>query len=165
MLRLNNIEVTYLNVIRVLHGVSLEVGEGAIIALLGANGAGKSTTLTAISGLLHVEEREVKDGSITWNEATLTIAETVDLGKVSVLLHEEATSPLSAKLNNTEGDLHLDGNVTTTETGAYALLLKMKPAANASSNIANSLAMFARRKPDGSYEFTNKGNLQQLGLF
>ena len=107
----------------------------------------------------------VVDGSITWNEATLTIAETVDLGKVSVLLHEEATSPLSAKLNNTDGDLHLDGNVTTTETGAYELLLKMKPAANASSNIANSLAMFARRKPDGSYEFTNKGNLQQLGLF
>jgi len=67
MLRLNNIEVTYLNVIRVLHGVSMEVPEAGIIALLGANGAGKTTTLKAISGLLHVEEGEVTDGSIEWN--------------------------------------------------------------------------------------------------
>ncbi|GAG44494.1 unnamed protein product, partial [marine sediment metagenome] len=49
MLRLNNIEVAYLNVIRVLHGVSLNVEDGSIVALLGANGAGKSTTLKAIS--------------------------------------------------------------------------------------------------------------------
>jgi len=52
MLKLNNIEVAYLNVIRVLHGVSLKVDDGNIVALLGANGAGKSTTLKAISGLL-----------------------------------------------------------------------------------------------------------------
>jgi branched-chain amino acid transport system ATP-binding protein len=67
MLKLNNIEVTYLNVIRVLHGVSLRVEDGQIVALLGANGAGKSTTLKAISGLLHIEEGEVTDGSIDWN--------------------------------------------------------------------------------------------------
>src|SRR5512139_2360115 len=67
MLKLNNIEVTYLNVIRVLHGVSLNVEDGSIVALLGANGAGKSTTLKAISGLLHVEEGEVTDGSIERN--------------------------------------------------------------------------------------------------
>ncbi|MFP3975241.1 MAG: ABC transporter ATP-binding protein [Dehalococcoidia bacterium] len=67
MLRLNNIEVTYLNVIRVLHGVSLEVADGQVFALLGANGAGKTTTLKAISGLLHVEEGKVTDGSIEWN--------------------------------------------------------------------------------------------------
>ena len=45
MLKLNSIEVTYLNVIRVLHGVSMAVEDGAIIALLGANGAGKSLPL------------------------------------------------------------------------------------------------------------------------
>jgi branched-chain amino acid transport system ATP-binding protein len=67
MLKLNNVEVAYLNVIRVLHGVSLAVEDGSIVALLGANGAGKSTTLKAISGLLHVEEGEVTDGSIEWN--------------------------------------------------------------------------------------------------
>ena len=67
MLKLNNVEVAYLNVIRVLHGVSLTVEGGSIVALLGANGAGKSTSLKAISGLLHVEEGEVTDGSIEWN--------------------------------------------------------------------------------------------------
>jgi branched-chain amino acid transport system ATP-binding protein len=64
MLQVNNIEVTYMNIIRVLRGVSLEVGDGKIVALLGANGAGKTTTLKAISGLLKTEEGEVTDGSI-----------------------------------------------------------------------------------------------------
>ena len=67
MLKLNNIEVTYLNVIRVLHGVSMAVEDGQIVALLGANGAGKTTTLKAISGLLHIEEGQVTDGSIEWD--------------------------------------------------------------------------------------------------
>ncbi len=64
MLRLNNIEVIYSNVILVLKGVSLEVPEGKIVALLGANGAGKTTTLKAISGVLRTELGEVTDGSI-----------------------------------------------------------------------------------------------------
>ncbi len=55
MLRLNNIEVIYSDVILVLKGVSLEVATGKIVALLGANGAGKTTTLKAISGVLHTE--------------------------------------------------------------------------------------------------------------
>lgn len=67
MLQVNNIEVTYMNVIQVLRGVSLEVGDGKIIALLGANGAGKTTTLKAISGLLKTEEGEVTDGSIVFD--------------------------------------------------------------------------------------------------
>jgi branched-chain amino acid transport system ATP-binding protein len=67
MLRVNNIEVTYMNIIQVLRGVSLEVGDGKIVALLGANGAGKTTTLKAISGLLKTEEGEVTDGSIDFD--------------------------------------------------------------------------------------------------
>jgi branched-chain amino acid transport system ATP-binding protein len=64
MLRLNNIEVIYDGVILVLKGVSLDVREGGITTLLGANGAGKSTTLKAISGLLHSERGEVTKGAI-----------------------------------------------------------------------------------------------------
>jgi len=66
ILQINNIEVKYHEVILVLKGVSIEVPRGKIIALLGANGAGKSTTLKAISGLLKHEDGEVTDGSIVF---------------------------------------------------------------------------------------------------
>jgi branched-chain amino acid transport system ATP-binding protein len=85
MLKLNNIEVTYLNVIRVLHGVSINVEDGAIIALLGANGAGKSTTLKAISGLLHIEEGEVTDGSIEWNGERIDKKNAEAIGKLGII--------------------------------------------------------------------------------
>jgi len=64
ILQINNIEVKYHEVILVIKGVSIEVPAGGIIALLGANGAGKSTILKAISGLLKHEDGEVTDGSI-----------------------------------------------------------------------------------------------------
>jgi branched-chain amino acid transport system ATP-binding protein len=63
-LRLNNLEVIYNDIILVLRGISLEVPEGAIVAFLGSNGAGKSTTLKAISGLLDYEDGEIKKGII-----------------------------------------------------------------------------------------------------
>ena len=64
MLTLNNVEVIYNDVILVLKGMSIQVPEGKIVGLLGSNGAGKSTTLKAISGLLKPEDGEVTDGSI-----------------------------------------------------------------------------------------------------
>src|SRR5665648_639418 len=64
MLTLNNVEVIYDEVILVLRGLSLSVPQGAIVALLGGNGAGKSTTLKAISGLLKTENGEVTRGEI-----------------------------------------------------------------------------------------------------
>jgi branched-chain amino acid transport system ATP-binding protein len=66
MLKVNNIEVIYDDVILVLKGLSLEVPQGRIVALLGSNGAGKSTTLKAVSGLLKTEDGEVTDGSIVF---------------------------------------------------------------------------------------------------
>ncbi len=64
ILAVNNIEVIYDHVILVLKGVSLEVPEGKIVALLGANGAGKSTTLKSISNLLAAERGDVTKGTI-----------------------------------------------------------------------------------------------------
>ncbi len=64
ILKLNNVEVMYHEIILVLKGVSIDVPEGGLVALLGANGAGKSTTLKSISGLLKHEDGEVTDGSI-----------------------------------------------------------------------------------------------------
>src|SRR6267378_22409 len=67
ILAVNNIEVVYDHVILVLKGVSLAVPKGEIVALLGANGAGKSTTLKAISNLLSAERGEVTKGSIVFD--------------------------------------------------------------------------------------------------
>jgi len=88
MLKLNNIEVIYDQVILVLKGVSLEVPEGRIIALLGANGAGKSTTLKAISGLLRPERGEVTEGSIEFMGERLDrkgASEIVRMGIIQVM--------------------------------------------------------------------------------
>ncbi len=72
MLTLNNVEVIYDEVILVLRGLSLAVPEGKIVALLGSNGAGKSTTLKAVSGLLPTEHGEVTDGQIMFDGHDVT---------------------------------------------------------------------------------------------
>ncbi|MFZ0161751.1 MAG: ABC transporter ATP-binding protein [Kineosporiaceae bacterium] len=72
LLTLNNVEVIYDEVILVLRGLSLQVPEGKIVALLGSNGAGKSTTLKAISGLLPTEHGEVTDGTIMLDGRDIT---------------------------------------------------------------------------------------------
>jgi branched-chain amino acid transport system ATP-binding protein len=64
VLRLTNVEVLYDRSVLVLRGVSFEVPQGGIVALLGSNGAGKSTTLKAISGILGPERGAVTTGSI-----------------------------------------------------------------------------------------------------
>jgi branched-chain amino acid transport system ATP-binding protein len=88
MLRLNNIEVIYSDVIQVLRGVSMQVPDGSIVALLGANGAGKTTTLRAISGLLRTKEGEITRGSIEFSDRridSLYPEEIVRLGIIQVL--------------------------------------------------------------------------------
>ena len=64
LLEFNNVEVRYDEVILVLRGLSLQVQEGQIAALLGSNGAGKTTALKATSGLLDIEDGKVTDGTI-----------------------------------------------------------------------------------------------------
>ena len=88
LLAVNNIEVIYDHVILVLKGVSLVVPEGGVVALLGANGAGKSTTLKAISNLLGAERGDVTKGSITFkgeNVHSLTPNELVRRGVIQVM--------------------------------------------------------------------------------
>lgn len=88
LLLVNNIEVIYDHVILVLKGVSLEVMEGGVVALLGANGAGKSTTLKAISNLLGAERGDVTKGSITFKGEdvhSLTPNELVRRGVIQVM--------------------------------------------------------------------------------
>src|SRR5690242_16303133 len=87
-LSVSNVEVIYDHVILVLKGVSLQVEEGQIVALLGANGAGKSTTLKAISNLLGAERGEVTKGQIVFQGQRvdrLTPNELVRRGVVQVM--------------------------------------------------------------------------------
>jgi len=83
-LSVNNIEVIYDHVILVLKGVSLEVPKGKIVALLGANGAGKSTTLKSISNLLRAERGEVAKGTIEFEGKRVDRLTTHDLVRMGV---------------------------------------------------------------------------------
>ncbi|WP_428608947.1 ABC transporter ATP-binding protein [Sedimenticola sp.] len=84
-LEVNNIEVIYDHVILVLKGVSLEVPKGGIVALLGANGAGKSTTLKAISNLLGAERGDVTKGNILYKGEAVESLNPSDLVKRGVV--------------------------------------------------------------------------------
>ncbi|MFA5538754.1 MAG: ABC transporter ATP-binding protein [Gemmobacter sp.] len=85
---LSNVEVVYDKVFLAIKGVSLEVGEGEMVALLGANGAGKSTTLKTVSGLLGPERGVVTRGEITFGDRNLLAmgpSERVAAGLVHVM--------------------------------------------------------------------------------
>ena len=71
ILEVSNIEVIYNKSVQVLRGLSLAVPRGEIVALLGSNGAGKSTTLKAISRLLEIEDGAVTGGAIRFNGADI----------------------------------------------------------------------------------------------
>jgi len=85
LLEVNNIEVIYNHVILVLKGVSLKVAQGGITALLGGNGAGKSTTLKAVSNLLHSERGEVTKGSIIYRGDRIAGLDPADMVKRGVI--------------------------------------------------------------------------------
>ena len=102
LVAVRNVEVIYDHVILVLKGVSLTVPEAGIVALLGANGAGKSTTLKAISGLLRTERGEVTKGSIELLGAPvqrLDPSEVVRRGIVQVMEGRHVFEHLSVEEN------------------------------------------------------------------
>lgn len=116
MLAVNNIEVVYSKVILVLRGVSLEVGQGKMVCLLGANGAGKSTTLKSVSGLLGVELGEVIHGSIEFlgqriekrgpeEVASLGIRQVIEGRRLYAHLSVEENLQLGAYLNRDRQDV------------------------------------------------------------
>ena len=102
MLQLNNVEVIYDHVILVLKGVSFNVPKGSIVALLGANGAGKSTTLKAVSNLLRAERGEVTKGSIEYlgeRIDRLTCNDLVKKGVIQVMEGRHCFEHLSVEEN------------------------------------------------------------------
>jgi branched-chain amino acid transport system ATP-binding protein len=108
--------VIYEEVILVLRGLSLTVGDGEVVALLGANGAGKSTTLMAISGLLPSENGEIADGTITYGGEVIThrdAAQIVRLGICQVMEGRRVFEHLSTEEN-------LRAGAYTSRNGSFA---------------------------------------------
>lgn len=102
MLELKNVEVMYSNVILAVKGITLALDEGMCVALLGANGAGKSTTLKAISGLIRSEDGEVTSGSIVFDGKRidqLSPPEIVRMGLVHVMEGRKILQHLSVEQN------------------------------------------------------------------
>jgi len=85
VLKVNNIEVLYHEVILALKGVSLEVLPHGIVTLLGANGAGKSTTLKAISGLLKHENGRVAEGSIEFFDERIDRKSAEEIARLGII--------------------------------------------------------------------------------
>ena len=112
VLEVNNIEVVYNRTIQVLRGLSLRVPRGEIIALLGSNGAGKSTTLKAVSRLLDLEDGAVTAGQIRFDGediATLKPHELVRRGLFHVMEGRRIFEDLTVEENLTAATFALTG--------------------------------------------------------
>ncbi|MBU2644593.1 ABC transporter ATP-binding protein [bacterium] len=89
MLVIKNIEVVYNKVILVLRGVTIEVPDGQIVSLLGSNGAGKSTTLNAISGLIKTELGEIVRGTIEFDGKVLNDLKPEQIARMGIIQVQE----------------------------------------------------------------------------
>jgi branched-chain amino acid transport system ATP-binding protein len=89
VLEVENLEVTYSRVIVAVQGVSLQVPANSIVALLGTNGAGKSTTVRAISGFLPVDDAEIKKGGIHFNGQSILGLPPYEVARRGVVLVPE----------------------------------------------------------------------------
>ncbi len=86
LLEFKNVEVLYNNIILALKGVSLEVSEGNIINILGANGAGKTSILKAISGIISLENGRVSRGEILFKGERIDGKEPSDIARSNISL-------------------------------------------------------------------------------
>ncbi|MFT4267433.1 MAG: ABC transporter ATP-binding protein [Xenophilus sp.] len=132
LLRIESVEATYQNAIVALHEVSLELRPGEIHALLGANGAGKSTTLKAVSNLLPAERGQVTAGRIVFDGhevARTTPAQLVRLGLVQVLEGRHCFPSLSVEENLVTGALGSSarrGEIAAGLERVYAVFPRLK---------------------------------------
>jgi branched-chain amino acid transport system ATP-binding protein len=108
MLDIANLEVVYNDVVLVLRGLSLTVADGQIVALLGANGAGKTTVARAITGLLEIHEGDITKGTVSWN------GERIDKKNPSDIVRAGVVQVLEGR--RIFGEMSVDDNL---KTGAF----------------------------------------------
>ncbi len=89
LLEVENLEVVYNRVIVAVHGASLRVAPGSIVALLGTNGAGKTSTVRAISGFLPVDDADIRKGSLRFGGASLAGRSPIDIARMGLVLVPE----------------------------------------------------------------------------
>jgi len=152
LLQLSDVEVVYGQAILALRGVSLEVARGAIVALLGANGAGKSTTLKAAAGLLRAERGEVTRGTIHYGAR--------DVGRVPArdLVHAGLVQVLEGR--------HCFPHLTVEENLITGALVKSPARAALKRDLERVYARFPRlrlkRKLPAGY--TSGGEQQMIAI-
>jgi branched-chain amino acid transport system ATP-binding protein len=151
-LAVSNVEVIYDHVILVLKGVSLNVGEGKIVALLGANGAGKSTTLKAISTLLRGERGEVTKGRVEFR------GERVDQLTPNALVQRGMVQVMEGR--------HCFGHLTIEEnllTGAYTRSLSRVELKEALERVYHYFPRLKARR-DSQAGYTSGGEQQMTAI-
>jgi branched-chain amino acid transport system ATP-binding protein len=149
LLQLNNVEVIYDEVILVLRGLSMAVEPGRIVALLGSNGAGKSTTLKAISGLLPSENGEISDGSITFEGVELR--------------HRDAAEIVRMGISQVMEGRRVFGHLTVEEnlvTGAYT----RRDGWRADLEMVYEYFPSLRERRDGAAGYLSGGEQQMLAI-
>ncbi len=143
LLSIDNVAAVYGGAVLALHDVSLKVHLGEIVALLGANGAGKSTTLKAISNLLPAERGQVTSGSIRFEDHDLTrtpASALVRLGLVPVLEGRHVFRALTVEENLVTGALGRDSSRSETRTDlerVYALFPRLVQKRHATAGLTS----------------------------
>jgi len=151
MLKIRNLEVVYNDVILAVRGISLEVGDGDIVALLGSNGAGKSTTLKAITGLLKSQDGEIEEGKIELHGEDITGKDPEKISRLGVSLVPEERGILS--------QLTVDENI---KVGAYTQKDKRQIKQDLTANFEYFPVLYQRRKQLAGY--LSGGEQQMLAI-
>ena len=152
LLDVNGIEVIYNHVILVLKGVSLQVPEGSIVALMGGNGAGKSTTLKAISTLLRGERGDVTKGSVTFD------GERIDQLTPNALVQRGLSQVMEGR--------HCFGHLTIEEnllTGAYTRRLSRRELQQALDKVYHYFPRLKERRASQA-GYTSGGEQQMCAI-
>ncbi len=128
MLAVQDIEVTYQGAVLALRGVSLEVPDRGVVALLGANGAGKTTVLRAIGGMLRFHGGRITRGAVHFDDTridTLEPTKIVRLGVAQVLEGRRLFAELTVDENLRAGALAVRETAAT--HAAYARVMELFP--------------------------------------
>ncbi|MFV2004611.1 MAG: type II secretion system protein N [Gammaproteobacteria bacterium] len=109
-------------------------------------------------------ELPIATGIINWNNATITVADTISLGNISITMSESEQESLTADIKNQGGDITVAGTAELVPEADYAVDIKLSPTASTNNNIKQSLGLFAKRQTNGTYLFKKSGPLNQIGL-